>query len=120
MGRDGERWGEGLKEMGRGIERDAEREGYRWGEGGKEMGRGRERDGEREGEMVPHNSWSKWSHRFSMGFRSGLQAGQSILLTPACCRKVFTTRARWGVALLSCHQSTPRTTATTAPTISEA
>ena len=30
-------------------ERDGEREGKRWGDGGKEMGRWRERDGEREG-----------------------------------------------------------------------
>ena len=31
--------------MGRGIERDGEREGKRWREWEKEMGRGRERDG---------------------------------------------------------------------------
>ena len=60
--RDGERWGEGLKEMLRGRDRDAEREGKRWGEGGKEMGIWFER-------WFRITHWSKWSHRFSMVLR---------------------------------------------------
>ena len=41
------------------------------------------------------------SHRCSMGLRSGERAGQSILTTPCCRRKVRTTAARWHGALSS-------------------
>ena len=50
------RSGKGLKEMGRGRERDGENERKRWGEGGKEMVRMRER-------WFRISHWSKWSHR---------------------------------------------------------
>ena len=45
---------------------------------------------------------SNRSRRFSVGLRSGLQAGQSILVTLTCCRTLSTGHALWGRALSSC------------------
>ena len=84
------------------------------------MGRGRERDGEREGEMDPHNSLVQMVPQVLYGVKIRA-AGRPVHSVDSCLlQEGVDDSARWGLALSSCHQSTPRTTATTAPTISEA
>jgi len=43
------------------------------------------------------------SHKCSIGDRSGETAGQSNKLTFCCCKKFWTTRATWGLALSCCN-----------------